>query len=160
MTALAGCMVACTGDTRSCHLTDGNTTSVHNLQLIVDTITDSGAAGDTSLEAFQLRWDQTDENYHDKYDVILSADCLFFKETCQSLVRSIHNMLRPNGKAVIVAPNREGTFDNFKNLAEELFTVEEIVDYSSEVTKAHESCLSDSSYNPDIHYPKLLILSK
>ena len=38
--------------------------------------------------------------------------------------------------------------------------VEELEDYSVEVTKAHESWLGQPGYTPDIHYPKMLVLTK
>ena len=160
MTSLAGCMLAATGLPDLTHLTDGNATSVKNLQKIVKEMRKSDQKT-CDLDAFELRWDkELNQDLHSKYDVILSADCLFFKESSAHLVQAIYKILSPKGKAYIAAPNREGTFGFFKTLAEELFNVEEFEDYSIEVTKAHESCLSEPGYNSDIHYPKLLVLTK
>ena len=158
MTSLAGCMVSVTGAPASTHITDGNITSVENLNIIVDDIKKTSVV--ENLEAFQLRWDEENDHLECQYDVIICADCLFFKESSEKLVKLIHKLLRPKGKAFIVAPHREGTFDHFKSLAEPLFSVEEVLDYSKEVTKAHESCLSEPGYTPDIHYPKLMVLNK
>ena len=160
MTSLAGCMLAATGLPDFTHLTDGNATSVKNLQKIVKEMRKSDQKT-CDLDAFELRWDkELNQDLHSKYDVILSADCLFFKESTENLVQCLYNLLRPNGQAIITAPSREGTLVNFANLAEKQFSVEEVQDYSIEVTKAHESFLDEPGYNPDIHYPKLLILSK
>ena len=77
-----------------------------------------------------------------------------------NLVKALHVMLRPQGKVYIAAPNREATFGYFKELAQEFFCLQEVENYSSEVTKAHESFLGQPGYDEDIHYPLLLILSK
>ena len=159
MTCLAGCMLASSGVTVSCHLTDGNFNSVHNLEMIVDKFTKTQKCD--GMKAFQLRWDEDIDQLESSYDVILCADCLFFKESLNSLASSIFTMLRAGGVALIAAPSREGTFDVFKSLAEERFSqVTEMLDYSSEVSKAHEACLAEPGYKPDIHYPKLMVLKK
>jgi len=161
MTSLAGCMLAATGLPELTHITDGNATSVKNLQKIVKELKKSDEKKICDLDAFELRWDQElHKDLYSNYDVILSADCLFFKESAENLVQCLHNLLRPNGQAIITAPSREGTLVNFVNLAEKKFHVKEVKDYSIEVTKAHESFLDEPGYNPDIHYPKLLILTK
>lgn len=167
MTCLAGCLLAVSdfspqSGPSQIHLTDGNSASVANLELIVNRI--KAVAGDKKIicddiKAFEYRWD-VGAPQEELYDVIICADCLFFKETSASLVQSIYRMLQHNGKALIVAPNREGTFGYFKNLAMEYFTVEEVEQYSSEVVKAHESFINEPGYDPDIHFPKLLILYK
>lgn len=163
MTALAGCLLAATAAARTVHLTDGNATSVNNLQTIVQRAasTPNTQTQCDSLHAFRLRWDEDVSELADSYDAILSADCLFFTESAASLVAALHTLLRPRGAAYIAAPNREGTFGHFKRLAEEQFgRVEELEDYSVEVTKAHESWLGQPGYTPDIHYPKMLVLTK
>jgi len=167
MTCLAGALLAVSDfsphqSPRVIHLTDGNSASVANLEHIVDRI--KAGAGDKKsncdeLKAFEYRWDVRG-SHEEQYDVIICADCLFFKETSASLAQSIYRMLLPDGTALIVAPNREGTLGYFKNLAMEYFTVDEVDDYSSEVIKAHEYFLNDPAYDQDIHFPKLLILTK
>ena len=158
MTALAGCLLAASRAPASTIVTDGNLTSVANLEMIVKRISSSAICD--NLDAFQLRWDESLDHLESKYDVILSADCLFFKESALKLVNALHLMLRPQGKVYIAAPNRESTFEYFKDLAKDLFQLEEVENYSTEVTKAHESYLGQPGYNEDIHYPRLLILTK
>ena len=160
MTSLAGCLLAMSGAPKTVDLTDGNETSVENLQLIVNRVRKNHANIGEQLNAFQLRWNESLDQFEESYDVILSADCLFFKESSAHLVQAIYKILSPKGKAYITAPNREGTFGFFKTLAEELFTVEVFEEYSIEVTKAHESCVCEPGYNSDIHYPKMLVLTK
>ena len=158
MSALAGCLLAASGAPASTSLSDGNMTSVTNLEMIVKRLSTSAICD--NIDAFQLRWDESVDHLESRYDVILSADCLFFKESALSLVKALHLMLRPQGKVYIAAPNRESTFEFFKDLAKDLFHLEEIENYSTEVTKAHESYLGQPGYNEDIHYPRLLILTR
>ena len=168
MTCLAGCLLAVSDFSphprpSQIHLTDGNSASVANLELIVSRMkvaVEKNPSICDDIKAFEYRWDVIDEAQEESYDVIISADCLFFKETSASLAQSIYRMLRPNGTALVVAPNREGTFGYFKTLALEYFNVEEVEQYSTEVVKAHESFIEEPGYDPDIHLPKLLILTK
>ena len=165
MTCLAGCLLAVSDFSpqprpSQIHLTDGNSASVANLELIVRRMKEKTPSLCDDIKAFEYRWDIIDEAQEESYDVIISADCLFFKETSASLAQSIYRMLRPNGTALVVAPNREGTFGYFKTLALEYFNVEEVEQYSTEVVKAHESFIEEPGYDPDIHLPKLLILTK
>merc|ERR1712154_586401 len=95
MTCLAGCLLAVSDfSPHKCpshiHLTDGNSASVANLELIVKRMKDG--AGDKKsicddVKAFQYRWD-VGAAEEEQYDVIMCADCLFFKETSPSLVQS------------------------------------------------------------------------
>lgn len=160
MTALAGFLLAAAAEPRLVHLTDGNSESVQNLEQIVEQFRE----GENSCEVdtFELRWDEEDkvQGLRDTYDVIMCADCLFFKESSNSLVQALYTMLKEGGKVIVMAPNREGTFGKFEKLAQKYFTVQVFENYSSEVWKAHESCLGVAEYLPDIHYPKLMVLTK
>jgi len=160
MTALAGLLLANTSEPRLVHLTDGNNDSVQNLLQIVDRFKE----GDSNchVDAFELRWDDDSKvtDLYESYDVIMCADCLFFKESSSSLVQALYDMLRTGGKAIVMAPNREGTFGNFSSLARKHFTIEVVENYSGEIWKAHESYLGSIGYEPDIHYPMLMVLTK
>jgi len=160
MTALAGFLLAAAAEPRLVHLTDGNSDSVRNLEQSVEKFREEENV--CEVDTFELRWD--DENQvqglRDTYDVIICADCLFFKESSNSLVNALFTMLKEKGKVIVMAPNREGTFGKFEKLAQKFFSVQVFENYSSEVWKAHESCLGVAEYLPDIHYPKLMVLSK
>ena len=88
MSALAGCLLAASGAPASTSLSDGNTTSVTNLQRIVQRMKSSNICDE--LDAFKLRWDESVDHLASSYDVILSADCLFFKVSCHSCHTSCH----------------------------------------------------------------------
>ena len=160
MTALAGFLLATVSEPRLVHLTDGNSDSVQNLEHIVEKFREGEHT--CEVDTFELRWDDEDkvQGLRDTYDVIMCADCLFFKESSNSLVQALFTMLKEGGKVVVMAPNREGTFGRFEKLAQKFFNVQVFENYSSEVWKAHESCLGVPEYLPDIHYPKLMVLNK
>ena len=48
---------------------------------------------------------------NEQYDVIISADCLFFDEGRPQLLECLKKALKPGGTAIIVAPSRSGTFE-------------------------------------------------
>ena len=160
MTSLAGFLLAAAAEPRLVHLTDGNSDSVRNIAHSVDKFREEKNV--CEIDTFELRWDDEDkvEGLVDTYDVIICADCLFFKESSSSLVHSLYKMLKEKGKVIVMAPNREGTFGKFEELARTVFSVEVIENYCSEVWKAHESWIGSEGYVPDIHYPKLMLLTK
>jgi 2-polyprenyl-3-methyl-5-hydroxy-6-metoxy-1,4-benzoquinol methylase len=45
------------------------------------------------------------------FDVVVSADCLFFDEGRQHFLKCLNDALRPGGIAIVIAPSRTGTFE-------------------------------------------------
>lgn len=160
MTSLAGFLVASAADPRLVHLTDGNSDSVRNISHSVERFKEEKNI--CVIDTFELRWDDTDKvgGLVNSYHVIICADCLFFKDSSSSLVHSLYKMLKKMGKVIVMAPNREETFGKFEELARTVFSVEVIENYCNEVWKAHESWIGSECYVPDIHYPKLMVLTK
>ena len=154
MTAAAGLLLAASGTPCSVTLTDGNEVSAQSLVKVVERA--KKREGMSSLEALQLRWDDASEveARRGSFDLILSADCIFFTS---QLASAMATLLAPGGEALVMAPGREGTFDTFQAEAKEHFgEVEEVEKYSAQVWKAHEACCGLESYVEDIHYPRLL----
>ncbi|GAB0098838.1 WW domain-binding protein 4 [Sergentomyia squamirostris] len=112
MTCLAGLLVAKYGNPYGVHLTDGNSVSVDNVRKSLrlnDNI-------NCYIKCSNLTWERcrdffpTEEN---KFDFILSADCIFFDEARSSLADAIHYFLSANGTALVMAPSRGKTLDLF-----------------------------------------------
>ena len=153
MTAVAGLLLSATGLPANVTLTDGNEVSAESLRRVVERAKSQGGSG---LEAVQLRWDDAGEveARRGSFDLILSADCIFFTS---QLASAMATLLAPGGEALVMAPGREGTFDAFQAEAREHFgEVEEVEKYSAQVWKAHEACSGLQGYVEDIHYPRLL----
>ena len=96
------------------------------------------------------------------YDVILSADCLFFDDARLDLVETIFGWLADDGIALVMAPRRGTTFQKFTEAAiKRGFIARQKERYDSKVWSRHLELLSDSQdYRPDLHYPVLLELTK
>jgi len=160
MTCLAGLLLAKANVAREIHLTDGNSNAAGNLADMLEG--DKAGVGlvDTKVSAGMLRWDDWEaiQLLKHKYDWVICADCLFFDSGREGLVDAIQQLLSPSGVALIVAPNREGTFTQFENSARRVFDVEVQTNYSPQIWEAHQKWLQDPTYQTDIHYPKLITL--
>ena len=156
MTGLAGLLLSATGFPASVDLTDGNPASAVSLEQVVERR--RAEKGGSKLSAFPLRWDEEEvvEARRGQYDLIISADCVFFTS---KLAQSMAALLAPGGRALVMAPAREGTLAAFQQEAFHHFTeVKEVERYNGLVWKAHEACLGMGDYAEDIHHPRLLDL--
>lgn len=161
MTCLAGLLLAKTNVAKQVHLTDGNSNAATNLQDMLEGDKVNLGGGSTEVSASMLRWDDVEavEHLKNSFDWIICADCLFFDSGREGLVTAIQQLLTPDGVALIVAPNRGGTFTQFENSARRLFDVQVQTNYSPTIWEAHQKWLEDPGYQTDIHYPKLMMLS-
>ena len=96
------------------------------------------------------------------YDVILSADCLFFDDTRLDLVETIYGWLAEDGIALVMAPRRGPTFQRFAEVAlKRGFLARQTEHYDVKVWSRHLELLKHNhEYCPDLHFPILLELSK
>ncbi|KAK3856357.1 hypothetical protein Pcinc_037312 [Petrolisthes cinctipes] len=176
MTCLAGMMVAASGVPSRVVLTDGNALSVAASGVPSRVVlTDGNALSVSNVNtALQhntlpvqpstrvLRWGVEEEvaPYRDKVDVAMCADCLFFDEGRESLVRTLVSVLRVGGKALVVAPARSGTFHSFATLCRPYFTVSMVTEYDRVVHQHVNKCSRDPHYSENLHFPLLMILHK
>lgn len=162
MTCLAGFVVAATTKAREVFLSDGNNKSVQNVQIILER--NAGCLGDANVIARRIRWDDDDdiEDLAGRFDVIISADCLFFDDGRQPLVNTIWKLLGDKGLAVILAPTRGRTFQHFVELAQSRFYVEILMAYDTCVWELHARYQQERPdiYDANLHYPQMLILRK
>eukprot|EP01134_Creolimax_fragrantissima_P005732 CFRG5732T1 len=201
MTGLAGICVARTCEPRAVLLTDGNNNSFAALRENVET--NIPCAYQATLQEVQalsevtqkyintephtcankvacerLVWEMTSpvvESMSGKVDVIVCADCLFFRECHTKLAAVISTLLRSNSKnyhsesqankskAIFIQPRRGNTLQSFldvieKNHPELIATLVER--YDETVWNAHTHFRLTPEYNPDLHYPMLLVLTK
>lgn len=106
-------------------------------------------------------------NYSDQYsnkqlfDRIIACDCMFFKEYHTDLVWILFNSLTSNGIIYMFQPRRGNTMELFLNHARQYFEITIKENYNQKITELHEQFLQNSTvYDPDIHYPLLVILKK
>ncbi|GLV35987.1 uncharacterized protein CBL_09795 [Carabus blaptoides fortunei] len=153
MSALAGLMVAKYGQARLVNLTDGNDIAVDNVKLSL-----ARNSFDCVIHSEVFQWGTPAKR---DFDVILSADCLFFDEARNDLIETIWESLAGDGLALVMAPKRGDTLEIFHSAAQMRgFECRKLVVYNEDVWTRHLQCLDNPEYEEDIHYPILLLLTK
>ncbi|KAF1765834.1 hypothetical protein GCK72_005787 [Caenorhabditis remanei] len=89
-------------------ITDGNLESINSLKQIRNANPDFL----NRVHVQQLIWGQ-DQLKTSRFNTILAADCVFFTEHHESLMKCIHSHLAPNGNAVISSPRRKQSLQKF-----------------------------------------------
>ncbi|OQR69378.1 calmodulin-lysine N-methyltransferase-like [Tropilaelaps mercedesae] len=163
MTCLAGFTVAATTRAGEVFLTDGNHRCVANAQLMLDA--NRGAFGSCAVHTRRLRWDEDNDmnDLQGRFDVILVADCLYFDDGRDPLAQTVWNLLKDDGIAVILAPARGHTFQDFVKLATGRgFEADLLLAYDTCVWELHSRYLKEKPqvYDANLHYPQMLILRK
>lgn len=161
MTGLAGIFLACFGNPSKLLLTDGNEDCVGNMEAIIHQ--NKPLFGSTEVSAERLLWDEHCDlsGLALQFDFVIVADCLFFTQCHSGLLHVIKTLLKDNGLAIIMAPQRKDTLKLFCSKSASQFSLEEIENYDSVVWSRHQlDKKQDPMYDEDIHYPVLLLLSK
>ena len=161
MTGLAGVFLASFGNPSKVLLTDGNSDCVENMKAII--YQNRSLFGSTDVSSERLLWVENSDlsDLDSQFDLIISADCLFFTESHSGLLYVIETLLKDDGSAVIIAPQRKDTLKSFCSKAVSQFSVAEIKNYDSTMWTRHLLAKEqDPMYDEDIHYPVLLLLSK
>lgn len=161
MTGLAGIFLASFGNPSKVLLTDGNSDCVENMEAII--YQNKPLFGSTVVSSERLLWVENCalSDLESQFDIIISADCLFFTECHSDLLYVMETLLKDNGSAIIMAPQRKDTLNLFCSKAMSQFRVTEIENYDLTMWSRHLLAKKqDPMYDEDIHYPVLLLLSK
>lgn len=158
-TCLSGLMLSKYAKPFAVHLTDGNEVSVENVKKTV-CLNEISCYTKCSV----LKWEDRKARVPSeagKFDIILSADCLFFDEARSALVDTIWYYLATQGEALIMAPRRGKTMALFiEESVARGFLVKLTQRYNETIWKRHLELMHSSLYDDDLHYPVLLSLRK
>lgn len=164
-TGLSGFICAHVAQAKAVVITDGNADCVASLnaQLNEYQLDRSNRQPSSSLAVQLLRWNETQDQTQNRFDVIFASDCLFFREYHHDLCRTIQDQLEPmSGECLLLQPRRAPTMDTFVAIAREYFEhVQVDAEYDAFITARHIHLLQTTvDYVPDIHYPVLVILAQ
>lgn len=167
MTGLCGLGLAAAGVCASITTTDGHPDCVANQVTCIRMCQQKNVLR-SRISAGILRWTSDDQDGQLRalccgtggFDVVIAADCLFFRDCHGDLLGTLRSALRPGGAAFLLQPRRGPTMDMFLALAEEWFLVERL-DCCSEVQALHLTYLKSHAdcYDPDIHLHLLVRLT-
>lgn len=179
MTSLCGMGLAVMADCEEVFLTDGHPDCVRNqrvcLQMTKQSLPEKLHSRIDRVTCAQLRWSESDElgdlaamlrnqagnSSPSLFDVVLVADCLFFKDCHDALLSILRQTLSQTGTAYLLQPPRSGTMALFLEKAKACFDTYVHEEYCDKVTtlRATYKAEADSNgYDEDIHYPLLVTL--
>jgi len=146
---LAGLALGVAANAKSLLLTDGNEACVANLKTSVEANRAApGGFAAAEVSARLLVWSERlstlDVPRGGAFDLVVAADCLFFKDFHAALVHTLQTLLADSGRALLFAPLRGDTLDRFCQAAKGKLEIKREERYNEAVWAAHQAALQSS----------------
>jgi calmodulin-lysine N-methyltransferase len=162
MTCLCGLVTAVFTSAKEVILTDGNERCISNVKTIVER--NAHRFNKSIVRCERLQWGNDSHiiDFLNKIDVIFCSDCLYFDDSHHLLVDTIFKLLNDCGIAIILAPTRGSSLQNFVDIAKEKFKTKQITIYDEKVWQMHNHFINTLKphYVTDSHFPLMITLRK
>lgn len=162
MSALAGLQIATTIETKKVCLSDGNSKGIDNLNVMLEANKEK-LLNSSNVDTLLLEWNEDIavnkkvQHLAKSFDVIISADCLFFTNFHKALLNTIQFLLASDGIGIFFAPRRSGTLDKFVESAKKIFDVKVEEHYDEDIWMKYQGFKQTiDNFNEDLHYPILV----
>eukprot|EP01147_Barroeca_monosierra_P004786 gene4786-6855_t len=155
MASLAGLAVALHYKVQEVVLTDGNTTSVSCINATI--LKNQPCFQAASVTARRLDWSHPlhYEDLHQRFDTIICADCCFFDDYHNDLLKVLRTITAPKGEVIVICPERSATRKLFMERAKDFFEISEMDALTFHLETLHMKQLEyNPAYDADIHFPK------
>ncbi|EGT48210.1 hypothetical protein CAEBREN_08493 [Caenorhabditis brenneri] len=139
-------------------VTDGNLESIRSLEQVKN----ANPEFRSRVHIKQLIWGQ-DHLITSRFNTILAADCVFFAEYHESLMKCIHLHLAPNGNVVISSPRRKQSLQKFLDYVESDWNGEFSIEMNSVINSMLEQKIGgiwSSEEEKDEKFPVIVILRR
>lgn len=137
-------------------LTDGHPDAVDNNCI---NIRMNDLQGNVRCE--RLLWSADIRAHKEEADLVLCSDCTHFQEHHAGLMITLAHLLKIDGIAVLCQPPRAESLDRFLKLCDSMPSLWGITVIVEPILEClHNESLVDPSYDPNLHYPKIVLLKK
>ncbi|CAK9211174.1 unnamed protein product [Sphagnum troendelagicum] len=164
---LAGLAIAACTEASEVLITDGNPQVVDYIQTNIEA--NRGVVGDTKVSACMLHWSRHQVAMPQlNYDVIVAADCTFFKDFHLDLAHTIKGLLGVSDgcQAILFSPRRGNTLDQFVKACQSAkLNVGITEQYDAHIWSIHKGFLTNDgnsawpNYDEEHSYPLLLSIT-
>lgn len=172
MVALAGLSLAVGNRLHALHVTDGHAQAVQNNSVHVRMLHAIGCFADVNVTCSVLKWSldvETSKDLPPPANWTLVADCTHFEEYHAALLWTLCQTTAVQGCVWMCQPTRAGTWQRYADLVQAVNSSSsakngalwDIQERHYPVLQAkHEEYLSDPTYDPDRHCPRIFVLTK
>lgn len=113
-----------------------------------------------NLQIEELIWSLDQDNHSRKYDLIILADCLFFKDFHSELIATLLNLLRNSESSIImIVPERGDSLQKFIGLASDSFVIS-FISPDKEMNSALENLKANPNYKKETDFLFIIEMRK